>query len=353
MRFIDRLPDCREQIADIRCATLARRVRCAVADRAAKCPILVADDIAQEAFEAALRGARQNGEFSLLNDLPNVAPPFQEMWIEATTGQFVATNLVGSQPLSFPKTVGFMLHSMPTRDMVSFAHATSHQDHIIRCHERYPDAHWIVSVEGFLERERNVSEMMGHWAYAVDPLGRLIGDLVPFIEEHDNDGKRSGMRFFARLPLLAISFCQCRNVMVREIGPDAGEVKRRARSGSRPLLRYHVLELGQFRKTLAAAGAKDSGIVHAMHICRGHFKTYTPDKPLMGRHVGTWWWGETLRGDAAHGVVTKDYRTKHISELTPPPAMQRPSRRHMVQAAALAAADEVRHAMDDAIGGGA
>lgn len=23
---------------------------------------------------------------------------------------------------------------------------------------------------------------------------------------------------------------------------------------------------------------------------RGHFKTYTEDKPLFGRHVGTWWW---------------------------------------------------------------
>jgi hypothetical protein len=41
---------------------------------------------------------------------------------------------------------------------------------------------------------------------------------------------------------------------------------------------------------------------------RGHFKHYTAEAPLFGRMTGTWWWSPTLKGDAAHGVVEKEYQ---------------------------------------------
>lgn len=32
-----------------------------------------------------------------------------------------------------------------------------------------------------------------------------------------------------------------------------------------------------------------------MSDIKGHYKTYTADAPLMGKHVGTYWWGGVER----------------------------------------------------------
>lgn len=45
----------------------------------------------------------------------------------------------------------------------------------------------------------------------------------------------------------------------------------------------------------------------ALHMMRGHFKTYTPEAPLFGKRVGTWWWQPGLRGNVEKGIVLKDY----------------------------------------------
>lgn len=46
------------------------------------------------------------------------------------------------------------------------------------------------------------------------------------------------------------------------------------------------------------------------HLARGHFKTFTEDAPLLGKHVGTYWWGRQLRGQEGRGVIEKTYTLK-------------------------------------------
>lgn len=46
----------------------------------------------------------------------------------------------------------------------------------------------------------------------------------------------------------------------------------------------------------------------ALHRVRGHFKTFTADRPLLGQHVGTYWWGWQIRGKAENGINVSDYR---------------------------------------------
>ena len=48
----------------------------------------------------------------------------------------------------------------------------------------------------------------------------------------------------------------------------------------------------------------------ALHRVRGHFKTFTKDRPLLGKHVGTYWWGWQVRGSAKHGTVVSDYELR-------------------------------------------
>jgi hypothetical protein len=40
---------------------------------------------------------------------------------------------------------------------------------------------------------------------------------------------------------------------------------------------------------------------------RGHFKTYTAERPLLGRFTGTYWWQPHLAGKNTSALVEKDY----------------------------------------------
>lgn len=69
---------------------------------------------------------------------------------------------------------------------------------------------------------------------------------------------------------------------------------------------YKTLALkptGKKQENQASKGLWDNRI----HLCRGHFKTYTKDNPLFGRIVGTYWWQPSIRGNKKKGVVMKDY----------------------------------------------
>ena len=44
-----------------------------------------------------------------------------------------------------------------------------------------------------------------------------------------------------------------------------------------------------------------------LHSCRGHFSTYTPERRLFGKHIGTFWIPPHMRGNRKVGVVEKEY----------------------------------------------
>lgn len=47
-----------------------------------------------------------------------------------------------------------------------------------------------------------------------------------------------------------------------------------------------------------------------LHVCRGHFKTYTKEKPLFGSYSGTFFWRAFSRGKDKHGRIEKNYRVE-------------------------------------------
>lgn len=114
--------------------------------------------------------------------------------------------------------------------------------------------------------------------------------------------------------LMAASFMSCKNVATVEYRGDgtaapAGKAARKAGVQESPVKKFYTLEIEPLRRVLNAEGrAADHGIRRAMHICRGHFADYTPDKPLFGSTVGRVWRPQHVRGSAAAGTVTKDYR---------------------------------------------
>lgn len=111
--------------------------------------------------------------------------------------------------------------------------------------------------------------------------------------------------------LFALSLMHCKNVDWVDNAPPAKVARQRQRRTGRPATRYWTLDIAPMRRILDTDGdAQHSGLRQALHICRGHFKTYGPDAPLFGQHTGTYWWPSHARGDRHVGEVIKDYRVR-------------------------------------------
>jgi len=115
--------------------------------------------------------------------------------------------------------------------------------------------------------------------------------------------------------LLTHSLLNCRNVEVETNAPPAKLSKRHQRKRGAPMVKFKTLKVnpmgGGRRSSSGGGGTVDlGGGQTALHIVRGHFKTYTADRPLLGRHVGTYWWQANVRGSIDNGVVVKDYEVE-------------------------------------------
>jgi hypothetical protein len=110
---------------------------------------------------------------------------------------------------------------------------------------------------------------------------------------------------------MALSLLNCKNVTTRDTGVAYGRSGREKRQGV-PTKRYHTIVLpGMSAARGHAKGRRDrdrDAITMAAHRVRGHFKTYTAEAPLLGKHVGTYWWGWNVRGSKQRGEVVSDYK---------------------------------------------
>lgn len=189
-----------------------------------------------------------------------------------------------------------------------------------------PEAEWTVGVSLFGEWRRG--EFIGPILLVscyLDRSGHLI-------RQPDEDGVSSAFR--GNLPsipglvpevaaeaaglllntifpvILALGFMNCRNVTLSDAPPVPRRSAKHAHRQRTPL-RYQLLDIEPMRRVLNTEGqAHSKGLRHALHICRGHFKTFTDEAPLFGKITGTYWWTPQVRGAAERGVVVKDYRVR-------------------------------------------
>ena len=134
-------------------------------------------------------------------------------------------------------------------------------------------------------------------------IKELDGTVLPYSPEK---------KVIALVDLSAIykifSIINCANIEYVVNKPDEKLQRKRAKKNKLPLKDYYTLVIKRKRQYHAydkvqGQGANDT----RLHMCRGHFKTYTPERPLFGRYTGTYWWQEQMRGNAALGEIEKDY----------------------------------------------
>lgn len=130
------------------------------------------------------------------------------------------------------------------------------------------------------------------------PLGDVsLSDMTRKAIEH--------MMMVAETFLLLLN---CRNVTTKIVkAPSKLNLKRR-KNGKQEIFDYHVLNVTvPSPKNGGYAGRTEPLFHNRVHLCRGHFKEYTPDRPLFGHLTGLYWWQPHVRGQNKDGIVMKDY----------------------------------------------
>ena len=114
------------------------------------------------------------------------------------------------------------------------------------------------------------------------------------------------------LPLFfSISLLHCKNVIVKDqVVPEKLRAANEKRRGI-PQTTYKTLVIDEIRKKLKTEGNEEkNGLKKALHICRGHFRTYEESSKLFGKLTGTYWIPMHTKGDIESGKVEKDYKLK-------------------------------------------
>jgi hypothetical protein len=144
----------------------------------------------------------------------------------------------------------------------------------------------------------------------LDEHGQVLGQYA-FGDSAHCEHEAGFFRHF-QVPLMAFCLANCKNITAE---PERGYCKPRGgRKSDRKTYRYHVLKISGSQ---AGSGKQSSSIgqsLTALHSVRGHFKHFTAERPLLGKHVGMYWWPQHARGDAKAGVVGKEYEVEATND---------------------------------------
>lgn len=324
--------------------------RDAWAARIAKSTIVRADNVAEY-----LRDDPKDHAEAM--DFPNVAPPWSQFWIE-----YHLSSLLGEEPSGSPlDSLGIAGVSARTDDggwrleciTVSpgrlFAGGVilvtpegrvngvrkiggpALEDAcsawlLLRDAEKVRDV--LCDAKSSGEVDWRLARYMARGHTRDEALERVAGDLEEEMRALPRDFILSDRTFDMWkhwcLPVLGFtfSFANCRNV-ARDLNSMPPKVaKKRARKGL-PVFRYYTLRISKVMGASKQSAPGDPDAIppgRPLHIVRGHFKTYTAEKPLLGHAVGTFWWADSARGKAEHGKVTKEYEVAAPPTTAPRPA---------------------------------
>lgn len=233
-----------------------------------------------------------------LDKLGPLTPAFEEMWIEYDFARIVGPPL--DSPDS-PVAVGgaaFVIH---------------HRDPVIDDNANYSMDN-LVEIAAYIRYKNNVHVHCSiGMAIELNPDGSrhrtTFGVRDPKLEYLFSDEVEWRTAWMIIYPILyTIGLMNCKNVGLEKHSYRSRSSSAKARKRE-PKLEYHTIVLP---KSKAQRGDSQGGehSTPAIHKVRGHFKTYTAERPLLGKHVGTYWWPWQVRGDADKGAVISKYEVR-------------------------------------------
>lgn len=242
------------------------------------------------------------------SDFPNLAPPFERFWMEYRRPARIPSPHGGMVPTSGgPRAVGVAVRGYEVGTV------PADLGPLLARLAGLDEARWCLSLTTFVEVEKG-------WVLAAPSVsvvgvradGSATGEVRAVVSRTEEAPDHPGVRFlfgFVKPALLAISFMHCKNVRQAEEAPPPKLSRAHTRRHGLPLSTYRTLVIDPMREVLRREGrAGEVGVERALHICRGHFKTYDQARPLFGRVAGTIWCPSHVRGAIEAGLAGKDYR---------------------------------------------
>jgi len=276
---------------------------------------------------------------------PNIAPPFPTFWIETRKPSKITTE-IADHPLPWqpaepahrrPVRWGILFNVVPKETLLPNPDPNSPANASIYTLDHLSQFKWVVHSILFLDMEE--TGVHPSWAWTVPiredgsihrlydlVLNQLISgfsyslrpEIMNLVKYGGQDGAmryrsaRAEAHAYFHPLLLTLVFLHCKNVSTQTERPDHKLRIRRAKEG-KTLHTYRTLDIKPIARMISEARKPgESGIQQALHRCRAHFKTYTEDKPLLGKAVGTYYWSDQLRGSSAKGTRVKDYNVLPI-----------------------------------------
>lgn len=225
-------------------------------------------------------------------------PPFDKMWIEWT----VAPELRNAAQIPISD-IAVGIRVIPIEEWDNAPKGLP------------DDAAVGVIVEKFLKSQPGYDTVMwvGTDNIWVGRDGRFINAM--YIRETLHKGLteeafQTSLTQFMRPAFSAIALMNCKNVaLVPEAAPRR---PKKSKPDRIPRIQFHTIHV----PGMDYGGGGTTEPSHqdmARHYVRGHFKTYTADAPLLGKAVGTYWWGWQARGSKKNGIVVSDYEVDRAS----------------------------------------
>jgi hypothetical protein len=245
---------------------------------------------------AQMVNASGKDHWGIVKDFPCPRPPSDNMWMEWKDNGIDCT---GKQ-VSEPARIG--MH------VITIIAAEEKTKTFLQMYPTLPEnAYWAVVFLSFFQTHKNNRSIAGPvFSVLLDRQGNILSDVVvATLNGGKVDIKREDKWENEIItPLLALSFCNCKNIVTDVIRPVDAIAKNRAKA-NRPCLTFKVLSIQTAVNGLRiSAGCSD--IRKAMHICRGHFAVYD-ERPLFGKYKGRFWVPQHVKGSSQEGVVVKEY----------------------------------------------
>jgi hypothetical protein len=255
-------------------------------------PVIIADDIARQ-----------------IDDLPDrptsppaasygcCAPPFEQFFVEARTeaaGQVVERGMLCSD-------ITDRLDDGWSRYTVTPPEGTR----------------WILQMDGFMQLNgRGLIQFAGHLWTHLDQDGRILDDTnemtigeVTGVRLDEFTWPGSQMVNFYPFVMKAISALH-RRCEVQHVTPTRQQTRLAQRKqGVKSLTDYYVLKVRPVGKRydFDDVGRPQPAAGKREHEVRGHFRYYSPERPLFGRISGMVWVPAHRRGEDTIGKIKKDY----------------------------------------------
>jgi hypothetical protein len=105
---------------------------------------------------------------------------------------------------------------------------------------------------------------------------------------------------------LCCVICSCKNISLEAHEPSRRLNRKIIARRETPMEKYYTLQVKMpAKRAQREANPQQDFKIMPLHLCRGHFKDFTAERPLLGRHIGRFWWQAQMRGNKEHGMNHK------------------------------------------------